>query len=553
MTTMKQGILGALLLAVWLAFGVGCGAEDGSSGGAEPMENVDDPVLDGKSDSLAKLVIKGEIAFGQEIADAFDKSKLHGYTFTGLEGAAISLGLTGDPAQKTDTVVMLYGPKVGSSWGAKPIAKDDDGAGSKFSALSGVVLPADGEYLILATCKNTKFKGKTYEVRLDCDAGSCAGAAQAEWTALVYGSFDTHDDGGIPSSLKDMAQKIGTDNAKVNLLYLEDKPEGPNTKLYKVGFRKVEVVRDYGELLLGTPQTLTQVIQYVRDKYPSKRFFLNLIGHTSSGAAAFLPDYFPKATSWKDERMMYWQVRQAILDSGVKPDVLGLSGCGTAELEIAARMSDVASFTVGLQEYNQGYTDVRWADSLEKNPAIDGKGLARRVAEGEFKKGYYDQGSPGATGAVDTSKLAAVKTAFTALNAAMMAKMETNGHEFAEARKSALQMQSGGFQFYVDAYDFAEQLALSTTDADVQEKAEAFRAALATALVGGGAPNYADEADHANAHGINLVFVKPFLTGRIVDPSDYDDELSAWPKEQTSFYEETGWVDVVTALYPLLK
>ena len=62
----------------------------------------------------------------------------------------------------------------------------------------------------------------------------------------------------------------------------------------------------------------------------------------------------------------------------------------------------------------------------------------------------------------------------------------------------------------------------------------------------------ADPEVHADAHGINLVFMKPGLSGRIVDPADFD-EASAWPVAETSFYEETGWRKFVTAVYPLVK
>lgn len=506
--------------------------------------------------SSSRVTIKGTIAFDQPVRAAFDDSKRHGYTFAGKKGMIVDIALGAPEADETDTVVAIYGPKDGSGYGATAIATDDDGGTARHSKLSALSLPEDGEYLVAATCKNWYCKGRAYELTLECTAGSCTDAPPARptarWTALVYGSFDSHDSGGIPSSLGEMQQKVSSDNGAINLLYLEDLPETGNTKLWKVGARKAEVVKDFGELHMGKPETLTAAIQLVRQMYPSDQFFLDLIGHTSSGVAAFLPDYTPSAASWADERMMYWQVRKAILDAGGKVDVLAMSGCGTGDLEIVARLADTAKYVVGLQEYAFGYTDVSWADSLVRNPSIDPLGLARRVAQGEFKKGWYGQNQPGAVGAYDTSEIGAVKVAFTAFASTLAAKEATDGASFAQARKATQEMKSEGFESFIDAYDFAEQIEAASTDTDVQAKARAFRTALGKLLVGGGAPTYADEENHTRAHGINLIFMRPGSTGRIVDPSDFD-EASAWPASETSFYEETGWRAFVTASYPKVQ
>lgn len=512
-------------------------------------DDYEEPSLDGKSDAVtARVVIQGELAFGATASSAFDTSKLHGYTFRGAKDASVGIRLSGDVAQKTDTVVMLYGPRTGTSWGGTKIAKDDDGAGDRFSLLS-FVLPEDGEYLIVATMKGRAYQGKTYELSLACESDRCTTVPQgaAKWTVLVYGSYDTHDDGGIPSSLQDMAQRLSANNDAIELLYLEDPPEGPNTRLWKVGMRDVELVKDYGELHLGRPETLTEVLAFVHATYPSERFFLSVVGHTSSAVAAFLPDYFPASSGWADERMMYWQLREAIVDSNVPLDVLALSGCGTAELEIVTRFADTAKFIVGIQEYSFGYTDVRWADSLVRNPEIDPRGLARRVAEGMYKKSYFDQGQPSATGAYNTSMIAAMKVAFATLAKTLDAKATSNRNELVAARKAALEMQSGGFEFMVDAGDFADQL-LASSDPEIAAVAAAFRGALDDLVVGA----YSDSEAHANAHGINLTFMREGAGVRITEPADFD-EASAWPATETSFYEQSGWRQFVTSIYPFVK
>ncbi len=239
-----------------------------------------------------------------------------------------------------------------------------------------------------------------------------------QWTVLVYGSYDTREQGGLPSSLGDLKRSL-RDTAAVSFLYLEDGPGSGNTRLFKVTREKAVVVKDLGEAHLGTPATLTAVLKLVKAQYPAPRFFLDLIGHTSSGAAAFLPDYTPDPGVWLKQRMTYAQVREAILAAGVRPDVLALSGCGTGDLEIAARFSDVARYVVGLQSYNTGYSDVRWGASLSAKPSIDARGLAWRVAQGLFAKAYLQQGQSAAVGVYDSAELAPVRAALSALAAAI--------------------------------------------------------------------------------------------------------------------------------------
>jgi len=145
------------------------------------LELDDDLVLDGKTDSITRKVsIKGGVAFGDALASAFDTSKLHGYTFDAEAGARIDLALSGDRAQGTDTVVRVYGPRSGESWGGPPIARDDDGGDDRSSFIGDLVLPETGEYLIVATCKNRKFAGRSYRLSLACTGDRCGSTPNPE-------------------------------------------------------------------------------------------------------------------------------------------------------------------------------------------------------------------------------------------------------------------------------------------------------------------------------------------------------------------------------------
>ena len=142
---------------------------------AESTDDDLDPVLDGKTDSITgRVSIEGGIGFGDRVASTFDGTRYHGYTFRAAAGARIDVALSGDAADKTDTVVRIYGPRSGGSWGGYPIAKDDDGGTDRSSHLGELELTAGGEYLIVASCKNRQFDGRTYALSLACTNDHCA-------------------------------------------------------------------------------------------------------------------------------------------------------------------------------------------------------------------------------------------------------------------------------------------------------------------------------------------------------------------------------------------
>lgn len=133
-----------------------------------PLPNPDD-----KSDTSMGVVMKGEIGFDDAVISSFDESKLHGYTFRGAKGAQVDLKLTADPDVFTDTIVYLYGPPGDDGLRGEPIALDDDGAENRFSQLD-LTLPADGEYLIVASCLNYSYQDRSYELALGCHSERCA-------------------------------------------------------------------------------------------------------------------------------------------------------------------------------------------------------------------------------------------------------------------------------------------------------------------------------------------------------------------------------------------
>jgi hypothetical protein len=200
-----------------IGLALGCGATDDPRASdltdQEQYEEISDLMPDGKSDAVTqRVVVKGNIEWGNPIDSQFDTSKYHGYVFKARAGASVNISLDGDVEQRTDTVVSVYGPKKGSSWGHASIVSDDDSGGNRFSRLSELVLPSEGEYLVVAACKNKLFVGKTYRLALGCSGISCELAApSAKGEIGIEVDFVGHQrfEPGVVELLRDYFASIG--------------------------------------------------------------------------------------------------------------------------------------------------------------------------------------------------------------------------------------------------------------------------------------------------------------------------------------------------------
>lgn len=134
----------------------------------------DGPAVDPAQDQeviASNIPIKGTIAFCGQVSAVFERWRTHGYTFSGAKGAKIDVTLAGDATEDPDTVLRIYGPRSSAGFTGRELAKDDDGGEGRSSKLSAFELPADGEYLLAASCKGgVRCDDKKYTLALACAA-----------------------------------------------------------------------------------------------------------------------------------------------------------------------------------------------------------------------------------------------------------------------------------------------------------------------------------------------------------------------------------------------
>ncbi|MBI4509568.1 MAG: hypothetical protein HY698_08015 [Deltaproteobacteria bacterium] len=149
----------SLLLPLALA---GCGGEKDDFDASDLDDELAGEV---KADSTTnRTVIKGGICAGVPIAGSFVKGKYAGYTFVADAGVKINLALDATDG-RSDSVLMLYGPRNGNGTWPKRLAMNDDFGGSTDSRLNGVALRKAGTYLVIAG--EYRRAAGTFELRLD--------------------------------------------------------------------------------------------------------------------------------------------------------------------------------------------------------------------------------------------------------------------------------------------------------------------------------------------------------------------------------------------------
>ncbi len=138
----------------------------------------------------SSIPIEGAIDSCGEVSAVFERWRTHGYVLSGAKGTTIDVMLGGEPGHDTDTVLRIYGPRTSVGFRGRELAKDDDGGEGRSSKLSAFELPADGEYLLAASCKGgARCDGEKYALRLAC-AGTPKGSIAIEVDYVGYQRFE---------------------------------------------------------------------------------------------------------------------------------------------------------------------------------------------------------------------------------------------------------------------------------------------------------------------------------------------------------------------------
>ncbi|MCK9225397.1 MAG: clostripain-related cysteine peptidase [Candidatus Muirbacterium halophilum] len=330
--------------------------------------------------------------------------------------------------------------------------------------------------------------------------------AQKEWTIMVFLNGDNNLESAGIKDVNEM-EKIGsTDNVDIIVQFDRakgyDKSNGDwtNTKILHIqkdnDFNKITspVVKELGEVDMGSYREAIRFFNWTVDNYPAKRYMFVYWNHGAGWLKENTqPEALVKGISYDDESGNHIdsvgmkQIAEGMYTKlGRKMDIVAFDACLMGMIEIAAQQSDYIKYMIASEETEPGdgwpYTPILKA--VTSNPSISSSSFTKRIVE-EYMASYKTTsswyGPPAITqSSVDLSKTDAVVNAVDQLSAVLYQNMDTEGETVAHAMSNA---QKYEYDFYKDLYNFCELLAAKTSNREVKAKSANVMRAVKSAVI----------------------------------------------------------------------
>jgi hypothetical protein len=194
-----------------------------------------------------------------------------------------------------------------------------------------------------------------------------------EWTFLLYGSADA---GPMYNPLMDFAAQFPS-GVSVNALCFID-TYGETAKMWRIDEnRNAVLLKDVGEVNMGSVTTLSDFLQYAKADYPAARYIISFYGHGGAWGGA-CTDMDPSFGVLRMPAM-----KQALEGSGGVDLVMFSAPCTMGALENAYQLKGCADVYIA-SEHLSGYMFWRTAmgsisNELNTNPSIANVNLGQKI------------------------------------------------------------------------------------------------------------------------------------------------------------------------------
>lgn len=134
-----------------------------------------------------------------------------------------------------------------------------------------------------------------------------------------------------------------------------------------------------GQLDCTVPETLTDFIRWGAENYPAERYFLILWDHGAGPVYGYgYDEYRPE-----EETLTIGEIREAVRESGVYFDFLGMDCCLMSSLELCLCMWESCDYMILSEDFETSlgwaYTD--WLKQLEENPLLPTRELGTGIVD----------------------------------------------------------------------------------------------------------------------------------------------------------------------------
>lgn len=220
-----------------------------------------------------------------------------------------------------------------------------------------------------------------------------------KWTVLVYMDGDNNLSRYSSKDIREMMGAGSGDAMNIVVLWDNDPDQDVQGAANRHGYYYVErdgvtLMKDTGEVNMGSPKTAKDFIAYAVKNFPADRYLWIWWNHGGAVDRAFSM----KGVCWDDtnsgdhlseteqkEVMTYFKEQ-----AGKKIDIVGFDACLMATAEIAYQYRDVASYLVASEQSEPGDGwDYSFLSKISSTPAVTAQTLAKHIATC-YKK-YYQK------------------------------------------------------------------------------------------------------------------------------------------------------------------
>ena len=384
------------------------------------------------------------------------------------------------------------------------------------------------------------------------------------WTIFVYMDGDNNLDLAALDDLEEMKAVGSSDNVKV-VLQLDLR--GVTTKRYLVEKGSTKLISDLGELDMAAPQTITDFLVWAKSAYPAERTVLILWNHGNGWDQGDGPSVLssPRRSILYDEDnngvnapfLSNFKVRNAISNSGIKIDVLGLDASIMGTIEALYEFRGLAPIIITSQEVGEshGWDYKTILSRLEADPGMGTEDLATVVVGSyrDFFEGTFYPQNPiyekkHTISALRTVYMNQIAQEADSLAGGLISLMDvpfTRGDTLTLIRTARQGVQA--IDYYVQPFVYVDLVDI--------ERLLGKGAAISQLISDATIAEYHGSA-RRNAHGVSIVFFKmPDATGLTYDPNykNYDPQtltgnagefiyIFRWDEFLQKYYSYEGFI-----------
>lgn len=354
---------------------------------------------------------------------------------------------------------------------------------------------------------------------------SGAPPVQSKWTVMVYLDADNSLESFGWTNLQ-LLEQVGSTN-NVNFIVLMDTLSGP-ASLMRVNKGGVTVLADWGEVDMASPATMTAFIQAAVKAAPAARYMFDSWDH-GGGWRGLNWDDTSSALTGTTQFMDMNELRQAVVDAGVKFDVFAFDQCLMAQPEVAYQLTGYANYLVFSEEtiYGQGFPYDTIAMDLVSNPDMSGLQLSKTIVQ-DFGV-YYNSltwANDWTISAYDMRNMGELTNAVTDLASAQLNVLWMYKSQF----KNDL---SNTINYYYPYYADLEQYAMNVfKDKQINDPAVKTAASEVIKAINGGIVLTVNSKHNNDSHGLSIYF-----------PSYRSSNLGLKVAyQQVPFANDSGWM-----------